>query len=279
MLRTIRDGRYQAAMVVYPRFRLAWMMFLAGIPIRIGSGFRFYSFLFTHRVFEHRKDARRHELEYNLQLLNPLGIEPPLRGRVPGFGISVDTAADAVVAEWLSQHGIEAGRPFVILHPGSGKSAREWPLESFGELGKRIAGETGYPVVITGSAAEKGIAAKLADLAGRGAVDCSGVFSLKELIGLLARASLWVGHSTGPLHLCVALGTPVVGIYPQLVPMSAARWGPYSARSRVVQPDRPADCRKCDGAAGGSCACMESISVDEVARVVRQMLDRKEARE
>jgi heptosyltransferase-2 len=278
MLRQIRSGQYQAAIVVYPRFRLAWMMFLAGIRIRLGSGFRFYSVLFNMRVFEHRKTARRHELEYNLNLLRPLGIDPGIGERPVAFGITVDPQAADRVTALLGGRGISTGSRYAILHPGSGKSAREWPQENFTELGRRIVAGRHTPVVVTGSEAERGITASLASAIGEGAHDCGGVFTLKELTAVCARGAVWVGHSTGPLHLSAAVGTPVVGLYPQLVPMSAARWGPISTRSRVHQPDRPADCRECAETGGGVCACMRTIRVEDVYRSVCELLDEGEKR-
>src|SRR5512140_340077 len=73
MLTTIRAQRFDAVVLAHPTFRLALLMWLARIPVRVGTGYRFYSILFNRRVFEHRKDARRHELEYNMNLLAELG--------------------------------------------------------------------------------------------------------------------------------------------------------------------------------------------------------------
>ena len=69
MVATLREREFDVAIVVYPRFRLAWLMWRSGIPLRVGTGYRYYSVLFNKKVFEHRKDAQRHELEYNLNLL------------------------------------------------------------------------------------------------------------------------------------------------------------------------------------------------------------------
>ncbi len=56
---------------------------------RVGSGYRYYSVLFNRRVYEHRKDARRHELEYNLQLLARIGCTVPERLEQPDYGIRI----------------------------------------------------------------------------------------------------------------------------------------------------------------------------------------------
>jgi ADP-heptose:LPS heptosyltransferase len=275
MLRQLRRGAFDVAIAVYPRFRIAALLFLSGIGIRIGSGFRFYSFLFNRRVYEHRRDAKRHELEYNLNLLKPLGITPPEPGGEAEFGIVIPAASRERAEGLLRRAGIE--RPFAVLHPGTGKSAREWSRAKIGELGARIGEDLGMPVVVTGMGSEADLVHEVAARAGHAAVELAGELSLMDLAALLQRASVWVGHSTGPLHLAVAVGTPVVGLYPQLTAMSARRWGPYTRRSRVHVPDKPKDCSECEGGTKGICACMESISVESVVQSVAEI--RKQAME
>ena len=90
ILREIRKRHFDIAIIPYPRFRPALILFFAGIRTRVGSGYRWYSFLFNRRVFEHRKDAKRHEAEYNLNLLRPLGIEA--QGE-PEFEFSISPSA------------------------------------------------------------------------------------------------------------------------------------------------------------------------------------------
>jgi len=80
---------------------------------------------------------------------------------------------------------------------------------------------------------------------------------------LIRSARLFVSNSTGPLHIAVAVGTPVLAFYSQITPMSAARWGPYTGKKAVLVPDKPTDCRECSGKRGEPCVCMASISVQQ----------------
>jgi ADP-heptose:LPS heptosyltransferase len=169
-------------------------------------------------------------------------------------------------------------KPVVIIHPGSGGSSRDWPLESFAKLAENLKSQKNVDIIITGARQEE---EKVRDLLGRlqgRAVSFAGLLGLKELAALIRSASLFISNSTGPLHLAVAVGTPVLGFYPQITAMSAQRWGPYGGTSRVLVPDKPVDCRICEasgpvprrgtetlgpeGRSGRSCACMASISVE-----------------
>ncbi|MBN1895469.1 glycosyltransferase family 9 protein, partial [bacterium] len=71
----IRKERFDAALIMHPTFRLAAAMLLAGVRRRIGTAYRFYSFLFNRPIREHRKYASRHEAEFNLSLAADLGAD------------------------------------------------------------------------------------------------------------------------------------------------------------------------------------------------------------
>ena len=269
MARTLRSGAFDAVVVVYPTFRLAALMALARIPVRVGTGYRSYSLLFNRRVYEHRKDARRHELEYNLRLLTELGCNAT---GPPEFTIAVPRQARERAEAVLRSVGVDPGRPYAVLHPGSGGSARDWPSDRFAELAAHLAAGRGLQVVVTGSGAESPLATGVVQGSGRGAVSVAGMLTVQELAAVLDGAAVFVSNSTGPLHLAVAMGTPVVGLYPPHPAMSKKRWGPYCGTNRVLVPDRPADCEDCVKRPDIRCACMDSISVDAVASAVTELL-------
>lgn len=277
MLEHLREGRFDAVVVVHPTLRLARLMFRARIPVRIGTGYRYYSFLFNRKVYEHRKDARRHELEYNLRLLEQLGCHPEADIRSQDFAIQIPADAADRVARRLQSLGVEASRRIVILHPGSGGSAKEWPLASFGKLALRLSADPTIQIVVTGSGGEETLAQAIVRATSGKAVSLAGAFEVKELAALCAGASLFIANSTGPLHIAAAIGTPVIGLYPQLTAMSPNRWGPYTARKRVYVPDKAVDCRDCAGDTGRPCACMASIAVDDVLRGARELLESRES--
>ena len=73
-LEKIKSKNFDTCVVVNPTLKISLTLFFAGIKNRIGTGYRWYSFLFNKKVFEHRKYAEKHELEYNVNLLNKIGI-------------------------------------------------------------------------------------------------------------------------------------------------------------------------------------------------------------
>lgn len=268
LLEQIRAHQFNTVFVVHPTPRLAWLVARAGIRDRIGSGYRAYSFLFNRRIFEHRKDARFHELEYNLRMLRALRPEFTAEGVEPRFDVRIPPEARSTVRELLGPAVSE--HPLIILHPGSGGSAKDWPAESFAQLAATIAARGKFRLAVTGGKGEEALVRRIGE-AGRTELVFAGSLSLTELAALCAEARVVVANSTGPLHLAAAVGTRVVGLYPQITGLSPARWGPYTQHKRVFVPDMPADC--CDCQDGSPCACMASISVDHVWQAVKELAD------
>ena len=269
MLKIIRSKQFDAAFVAYPRMRLALLLWLARVKYRVGSGFRFYSIFFNKRIFEHRKHAKKHELEYNLTLLEKFGcalkkIEPPW--------ITVSDDNTASVQNKLKDVGVNENEKLVIIHPGSGGSSRDWSIDKFTQLGKKIMNLPNTKVVVTGSKDEKSLDDNLQNAIGSGAIDMSGQLSLLEYAGLSKLANLLIANSTGPLHIAAAVGTPVIGFFSHITPMTPDRWGPYTNKKIVFIPQgKPVNCKKCLKNKK-SCECMDSISVDEVFEAAKQLL-------
>ncbi len=267
--REIHEKHFDAAIVVRPTLRNALLAATARIPVRVGTGYRWYSGLLTHRVFEHRKTAHRHELDFNRNLLAPLGITPD-RSFPPDYGIAVADRTKREMRSILGSFGVDDRHQVVVLHPASGGSAREWPPDRFREVGLRLAALNDVRVVVTGMPSEERTLRRVLDRSCPPFISLVGHLALASLAALLERASLFIANSTGPLHLANALGTPVIGLYPPVRPMSAARWGPYGGRSVSLSGTGPDNCDRCVGS--GHCACMLSIPINQVVDVASELL-------
>ena len=269
ILKKIRERRFDVAIIPYPRFRPALLAFFAGIRLRIGSGYRWYSFLFNRRVFEHRKDARRHEVEYNLNLLRPLGID--VYGE-PEFEFSISPSACDAVDSLLADNSISPEEKFIILHPGSGGSARDWSAENFSKLANELPPRLGVKVIVTGGKGEEPLVQKIIGGITTKPFAVVGKLSLMELGALIRRAKVFVSNSTGPMHIAATVGTPVVAFFPPIVQCSPVRWGPYTQKKKVFLADNKR-CVLCKGLPCRSNVCMDQITVDEVFFAIKEFLD------
>jgi len=140
----------------------------------------------------------------------------------------LDLAAAAGASSLLRTFPIPAGHPegvlpdepFVLASPLAGWGAKQWPVESYAELGRMLREEYGLPLVVN---APKPIEAPYTR---------AHVSGLPGLIDATRRAVAVVGVDSGPLHLAAALGKPGVAIYG---PTDPARNGPYDSSMTVLR--------------------------------------------
>jgi heptosyltransferase-2 len=263
LVQALRKRKFDAAVMLFPRPHLAWAVWWSSIPQRIGTGYRWYSFLFNYRVFEHRKTAARHEAEYNLRLLQPLGID----AAEVEFHFALSQARREQINLRLNALGIKE-KP-VILHPGSGGSSRDWPPEYFAHLADHLHHELGAQVVLTGAPGEEALMASVCQQSTTKPLSLCGDLTITELAVLLQRAAVFVSNSTGPLHLAVMVGAPVVAFYPPIRACRPERWGPYGRRHEVLMSQQE-ECWRCHRAPIRACDCMRAIPVKAALQKIQE---------
>ena len=159
----------------------------------------------------------------------------------------------------------------IAVSVGTKVQAKDWGKENWRALLGRMAAEfPGRALLLTG-AAEESAASEFAAEGWRAngggvVVNLCGRLTPRESSAAIARARLFVGHDSGPMHLAAAVGTPVVGIF-------AARniprqWFPFGKQHRVVYHRV-----ECWGCGLETCLeqqkkCLMSITVDEVMDAV-----------
>jgi heptosyltransferase-3 len=264
VLDIIRSLSIDTAICLRPTWQNSLLLYRSNIPNRIGTKRRWFSPLFTKRLNLSRRKSNRHEANLNLDIVYSLGI----RGEAEFPSINLPELAENEIETLLASFGLVKGDPFVILHPGSGGSARDWPVEYFKCLADYIDEKLQINVLVTGSLTEL---EKCQIVAGEHHLNLCGKTDLLQLAALIRRSSLLVAGSTGSLHLAVALGRPVVGLYPPVAGCTPERWGPYHHPEWALAPELP-ECRKCRAGSISSCFCMEQLSPETVGEKVRQTL-------
>lgn len=255
----IKQKKYDITIALHPTLRLAWLLKSAGIPYRIGTGYRGYSFLFNLKHFQHRKTVEKHELEYNLDMLKALGLEP--QKILPKLYLSPNEKNEADI--FLKKMGINDGNVIVLMHPGSGGNALDWPSEKFGELADRLKESYSVKVLVTGQGNEKILAEKMKSRMKQGFIDLTGKTDLRLLSAIIEKVNLVICNSTGPVHMAAGLGVPTVALFCPIFTASPKRWGPYGEGHTVILPPVP-PCKNCSATKCEKGNCMDLITVEEV---------------
>lgn len=160
--------------------------------------------------------------------------------------------------------------PHVVFAPFSRWTTKDWPLENFAALGRRLAEEMGVSIRIVGGPADAAKGNELSMQIGDAARNMCGHTNLPGLCAELQSADLVVGVDSGPLHWADALGTPLVAIYGATDP---ARTGPWNQPDSVVTcaelSCRPCHSRTCRR---GDVACLRTLEVEPVLQAAMARL-------
>ena len=267
-LKQIKEYNFDTCLVVYPTFQLALILFLAGIKNRIGTGYRWYSFLFNKKIFVHRKRGEKHELEHNINMLRMIGVDEKLKAESVPFNIHSDEKSRQRVKQILGDFRINSSNPTIIIHPGSGGSSVDWPISLFMELAEKMARELIANILITGGEHEIETCSRLA--VHENIVNLAGKFALDEMIALIDSADILIANSTGPIHIAAALDKHVIGFYPKINHCSQKRWGPFTNKKYIFEPticDGQCTREKCN-----QLNCMNSIEVKNVFEKIENVL-------
>mgnify|MGYP003636903398 CR=1 FL=1 len=128
---------------------------------------------------------------------------------------------------------IPEGQHTFIVAPSASKAERNWTTEGYAKLAD-YATSQGFKTLLCGgpSESEKQLGKDIQDLATAPIESLIGKTSLKQMLALLKRASLVIAPDTGPAHMAVTQGTPVIGLYAHSNPK---RTGPYLYQDYIVE--------------------------------------------
>jgi lipopolysaccharide heptosyltransferase II len=280
LIRRLRREKFDLAIDFHGGPRSSMLTWLSGAPRRIGYEVAGRSWMYTTRVPRPRALRPRHSVVSQWDVLLPLGIAPP-DADIDATEMPDDPAASASIARRLTGAGIGPGNPIVVVHVSAGNPFRRWPAASFVELVCRLASkDPKRRIILTSGPSDAAAAAAVArdararlNAEERAAIVECGEFDLSELRSLIARASLYIGGDSGPLHIAGTTGVPVVGLYGPTLPIRSQpfRGAPFTSFAAEVTnlPCRPCDQRVCEP---GDFRCLSGISAADVAALAERAL-------
>ncbi len=223
LLKTLRENRYDIVIDAQGLLRSAFFTLITRAKTRIGfadareGGKLFY----THKVPIRRRDAMA--VVRMRALLDPLGIP---HDSPPEYRVALQAAAVAKINARVPEHSIG-------IIPGCRGKGKRWPAEAFAAVISVLAEH--HPIVLLGSAEERQLCEHIVKQSGKRGYPCinlAGETSIPEMTAAIARCRLVIGNDTGPLHVAVALGKTVIGLYGRTDPKSV---GPFGQLENVIR--------------------------------------------
>jgi lipopolysaccharide heptosyltransferase II len=264
---TLRQRRFDVALILHGNEPQATpLCYLSGADFRFklpnDNNFRF---LLSNRDPVLRWSDFAHGIDQRLAVAALAGGAPTDHAMT----LPEDGQARTGFAARLQQQGIPLDTPLIGFQVGASTVSRRWAANCFAELARRLlARDADCTIVLTGSPDERALAEKICALVGSPRVwNAAGELPLVELPALMRRLKLLLTGDTGPMHMAIAAGTPVVALF------AVSDWrrsGPVTGLDKhmVIQKWRtcaPCLSKRCPYAEP---LCMANISVDEVEQAI-----------
>ena len=206
-----------------------------------------------------RPSSTTHAVDWYLEILRGLGV--PVHFNFEWLPERLDIAA-LVRHKWA----VEASR-WILINPGARWNNKRWPVEHFSELVRLLANE--FPesrFAIMGGREDRSMGRRIAEASPDRCLDLTGQTSLQEMIQWIRLADVIITNDTGPMHVAVAVQTPVVALFG---PTDPRRTGPYGQVDRVMRHVLPcAPCMKDVCRFERPMECLRAVTPDVVVKEV-----------
>lgn len=202
-LREIKNAKYDLALSPHRSFTTGMLLFLAGIPRRVGFDRAPIRYFLTDRVPMPNKG---HTIEKNLKLLSVFSDQE--------FSIQTELFPSRQEKEKV-QHllaGLPDNRPKIALAPGSVWPTKRWPKEYYRELVQML--KDRFSLILVGSADERELCQWIIDRAqAEEALNLAGELTLLESAAAIEQCDLMICNDSGALHIANAMQTDVFAFF------------------------------------------------------------------
>ncbi|HWH78271.1 MAG TPA: lipopolysaccharide heptosyltransferase II [Candidatus Binatus sp.] len=261
--------RFTLALTPHKSLRSAMMLYLAGIPMRVGFQQSRGWFLFDRRV---GRDETRHDVDRNLSLLEAFGLSQEECRRDIELPLNGETLIQ--VKAKLRAFGVTGDRPVFGINPGSVWPTKRWSIEGFARLIQLLGDKYHGQILLFGGPDDAEVVNALVDRCHGGLINLAGDISLRELPSAISACRVFITNDSGPMHIAVAQRVPTVALFCATTP--SLGFYPYTNRAVVVEKDL--SCRPCTTHGGRRCPlgteeCIRAIDPLTVMRAVESLFE------
>jgi heptosyltransferase-2 len=264
--RGLVKNKFDLAIVLNPSRRSNFIPFLAGIPKRVGYD-RKSGWLLTDRIKDTKSEGKKHEIEYNLDLVRSLGVHP---GDTSTF-MPIARESEKWVEAIFNKENIRPSDRLVVINPGASDNSKMWLPERYAQVADKLS-EKKMKVIILGGPGDEKICREVISSMHCPYINMVGNNNISQAASLLKRCSLFICSDTGPMHIASSCGIPVLAIWSRSQPgLSPLRWGPHNTKSGFIHKD--AGCAEC---LAHNCAkgflCLQAVTAEDVLRLAEELL-------
>lgn len=261
----LREGRFDTVFLFHRSFTRALAVRAAGIPERIGHWTWKRGWLLTTAVHPPRPDSV-HKIDLFLRIVEAAGIRPD--GRQYDAGLLPE---DRAAAERIrSELGLKPKDRVVALHAGANWRLKRWPPKNFARAADELVGRYGVKVLFIGGQGDLPLIEGIVGRMKSRPLIAAGRTTFRQMGALLEQSSLLISNDSGPLHMGLAVGVPVVALFG---PTDPKLTGPAHGACAVTlfgSIGCPVPCYQLRCPAN---LCMEQITVEQVLEAAGKFLE------
>lgn len=268
-IREFRKHNFDVAVILHGNEPQATpMAYLGGARfiIKVPNSNKF-RFLLSNSNKPYTWDNFKHGVEVRLKSAELIGCDIKDKRMV----LPIQQKGEDFVNDFLKQNNITENDTIIGFQVGASTLSRMWFPERFIELGKKlIQSGSEIKIIITGSPDEYSYCTKIAQGIGQRAVVSAGKIPLKYIPSLVKRFRVLVTGDTGIMHVAIALGIPIIGLF---AVADARKSGPYYDLEKHTIIQREKICEPCVGKNCKYQKCMEYITINDVYKILNLIIN------
>src|SRR5262249_32638362 len=148
----------------------------------------------------------------------------------PDLAIHLSPETIRTVEKSLEEHGVPAGKPLIVLVPGTICETKHWTVDGFAGVAREFLRQ-GFAVAPAGTKRADARSQQIA-AAAPGTINLCGKTTPADLAGLIQRAEVAVTNDSGSMHVAASLSKPMVSVFG---PTNPVHIGPYQRPESVVR--------------------------------------------
>lgn len=257
LARVLRQKKIELGLAFRGDLRENFLMAIAGIRHRVGTGITGGGFMLTHEVSYRSGD---HETRRLANILKIAGISAGNLSTQLYFTDEEKADFNKRLAEW----GVDLNKPLIGFQAEAGTPAKNWPAEHAASFLEGLIQQfPDFQVLLLGAASKNFLLKKLKSPR---IIDLTGRTSLKDLMLLTGFLKFFVGPDSGPAHIACAGGVRTVFLYSGTNVFE--EWKPLSENTVVLRREVPcAPCNRTHCNVPGH-PCMSRITPQSVLEIL-----------
>ncbi len=233
---------------------------------RINNFYRGRNKLYS--ILTKESDYYRSSIERDLDCIRSLGKEP------------VDTKTEIFLTpeeiDWareeLRSKGVDPNKKIVLIHPTAAEPIREWPIERFSELIKKLDSSKDIQILVTCTNKEfSRIQPLTTDIPGLVVLH---MLTLRQMMAIVKECDLIIDNDSSPSHMATAFEIPAIVLFSQAIREVFRPYDPEKDRHFVFYND--VDCRECELVRCDNRICLDFSSAEVYAKALEMISHEKE---